>query len=400
MLSVTEAQHIVLQHAQPLEPGEGTLIPKALGLVLAEDICSDLDLPPWDKALMDGYALRSADVAEGRADLQIIEEVTAGQVPVKTVEPGQATRIMTGAPVPAGADAVVMVERTRTEGDRVHIEDRPRSGQNILPRGQEMRASEVVLSAGARLRPQELGLLAAVGRTTAKMNPMPTVAILPTGDEIVEPHRKPGPGQIRNSNGPMLAAQVVRAGGEPCTLGIAPDKRDELRSLIQEGLKADILILSGGVSAGKLDLVPGVLAELGVTAHFHKVEMKPGKPVLFGTRDSKLVFGLPGNPVSSLVCFELFVRPALRRLKNLDKPLPELLAATLTADYAYRTDRPTYHPAQLQYKDGNYQVTMLPWLGSPDLRSLSRADAFVIVPRGDHHFQAGQRMDVLPVEWS
>jgi molybdopterin molybdotransferase len=400
MLAVAEAQAVVLQHAQPLPPAVVPLTHAAVGLVLAEDVVSDLDVPPYDKALMDGYAVRAADLAEGRAMLRVVEEVSAGQTPRRPVGPGEATRIMTGAPLPAGADAVVMVEHTRPADEgRVAVEDRPPApGQNVLARGREMRRGDTVLAACTVLRPPELGVLATVGRTSARVAPAPTVAVLATGDELVEAEAAPGPGQIRNSNGPMLAALVYRAGGVPRPLGIARDRLDHLRPLVAEGLRSPVLILSGGVSAGKLDLVPGVLRELGVTAHFHKVEMKPGKPVFFGSRDGHLVFGLPGNPVSSLVCFELFVRPALRRLGGHADAGPRLLRAALAEDFAYRTDRPTYHPARLEAGERGWEVRAVPWFGSPDLRGLTRANAFVLFPAGDHVHRAGQVFGVLSTE--
>ncbi len=406
MVTVSAAQHLVLQQAQPLPPAPIPLNTAALGLIVAEDIASDLDLPPFDKALMDGYAVRTMDLANGPAVLTVVEEITAGQTPRLTIGPGQATRVMTGAPVPAGTDAVVMVERTRMlEDGRVQIEEAapPRPGQNILPRGREMRCREIVLAAGARLRPQEVGLLASVGRTTVQVYPAPVVAVLVTGDELVEPNLTPGPGQIRNSNGPMLLAQVRRGGGVPRWLGIARDRLDYLRPLVAEGLRADVLVLSGGVSAGKLDLVPGILTELGVEAHFHKVEIKPGKPVLFGTRPNvfgppTLVFGLPGNPVSALVCFELFVRPAIQRLRGEINPGPRMVQAVLEEDFAYRTDRPTYHPAMLQASEAGYRVRPVPWFGSADLRGLAAANAFVLFPVGDHRHPAGRAFPVLVVE--
>jgi molybdopterin molybdotransferase len=406
MLSVPEARKIVLEHARPLPAESAALGPALLGLVLAEEVASDLDMPPYDKAMMDGYAVRAADLPDGRATLAVTEEITAGRTPQRPIGPGQAARIMTGAPVPAGADAVVMIERTRTlDGGRVSIDDRPpMPGQNVMPRGREMRRGETVLAAGAVLRPQEIGLLAAVGRAAVRVYPSPPVAILSTGDEVVEAPEAPGPGQIRNSNGPMLAAQVARAGGVPHYLGIARDRLDSLRPLVVEGLRAPVLILSGGVSAGVADLVPGVLQELGVTAHFHKVEMKPGKPILFGTRGDTLVFGLPGNPVSALVCFELFLRPALRRIRGHAEPGPRMVQAALAEDFAYRTDRPTYHPALLDsapFTGGageGWRVHVVPWLGSPDLRGLVRANAFVLLPAGEHRHRAGQVFPVLVVE--
>jgi molybdopterin molybdotransferase len=225
--------------------------------------------------------------------------------------------------------------------------------------------------------------------------------VLSTGDEVVEAAEAPGPGRIRNSNGPMLLAQAARAGGVPYYLGIARDRLDSLRPLVAEGLRHDVLILSGGVSAGKLDLTPGVLREAGVAAHFHKVEMKPGKPVLFGTRPRDggrpptLVFGLPGNPVSALVCFELFVRPAVRRQRGLADPGPAWVQATLAEDFDYRTDRPTYHPARLEAADGGWRVRAVPWFGSADLRALTAADALVLFPPGETRRAAGTRYAVM-----
>lgn len=398
MLSVAEARALVLEQAKPLPPETVPLGPDALGLVLAEDVASDLDMPPYDKSMMDGYAVRSEDVSAG-GTLTVIEEVTAGHVPKRTLGRGQATRIMTGAPIPQGADAVVMIERTRTlDGDRVVVDDHVSPGQNILPRGREMRTGDVVLRVGATLRPQEFGLLASVGRSTVKVHPAPEVAILATGDELVEPTERPGPGQIRNSNASMLLAQVCRAGGIPQALGIGRDDRVSLRTLINKGLEFPMLLLSGGVSAGKLDLVPGVLQELGAQAHFHKVEMKPGKPVLFGTGPRCLVFGLPGNPVSSLVCFELFVRPAIRRLRGHADAGPRMVSAQLSEDFKYKTDRPTYHPAWLEAGGDGWRVRAVPWFGSPDLRGLVTANAFVLFEAGDRHHRAGERCPVLRVE--
>jgi len=397
MLRVDAAQDQVLQRARPLPAVELPLSAEALGLVLADAVASDIDMPPYDKAMMDGYAVRTADMPEGRAILQVIEEVLAGRTPERPLGAGQATRIMTGAPIPVGADAVIQVERTQVLADgRVHIEDRtPAPGLNVLYRGREMRQGDVVLPAGTRLQPQELGLLATVGRTSARVHRRPRVAVVSTGDEVVEPSQAPGPGQIRNSNSPMLLAQVARAGAVPRDLGIARDRLDSLRPLIADGLQEDILLLSGGVSAGKLDLVPGVLQELGVVPHFHKVEMKPGKPIFFGSHGERLVFGLPGNPVSSLVCFELFVRPAIRRLLGWADVGTRLLSLPLAADFAYRTDRPTYYPARLAMTDQGPAVHPVPWFGSADLRALSGTRGFVLVPAGECQCRTGERLPVL-----
>jgi len=402
MLSVAQAQEIILQAARPLPPQTLALAPAAVGLVLAEDVVSDIDSPPFDKALMDGYAVRTTDLPEGRGELAIIEEVTAGRLPTREVGPGQATRIMTGAPLPAGADAVIPVERTRLlEGERVRVEDRPpRPGVNILRLGAEMRRGQAVLKAGCVLRPQEIGILASVGRTEARLIPPPVVAIIATGDEIVEASQAPGPGQIRNSNGHMLAAQVHRAGAIQMPPAIARDTEVHLRANIRQGLTADVLLLSGGVSAGKLDLVPKVLQDLGVEAKFHKVEMKPGKPLFFGVRPRDgtvptLVFGLPGNPVSTFVGFELFVRPALRALCGMAEPMPRVVQAELAEDFPYRTDRTTYHPAALTTDARGWRVQLVPWFGSPDLLGLTRANALAVLPVGDHQHRAGRCLPVL-----
>ncbi len=405
MRSVAEAQKIIAEQVRSLPPQRVPLTPATLGLVLAEDVASDLEMPPFDKALMDGFAIRAGDLVDGVAELEIIEEVMAGQTPRKAVASGQATRIMTGAPIPDGADAVVMIERCELlECRRVRIADpKVKPGLSILPRGREMRVGEVVLQRGAKLRPQEFGILSTVGRSTVLAHPQPSVAILPTGDELVDAAEKPGPGQIRNSNGPMILALVARAGGSPRLLGIAKDRVEHLKELIEEGLKSDVLLLSGGVSAGKLDLVPGVLAECGVQALFHHVAMKPGKPLLFGVKPRenggppRLVFGLPGNPVGSLVCFELFVRPALRGLLGLP-PEPRLVQATLAKDFAYRTDRTTYHPARLWMSETGWSAEVVPWFGSADLRGLSNSNAFVELPVGDHQHKTGQTLPVLVVE--
>jgi molybdopterin molybdotransferase len=239
-----------------------------------------------------------------------------------------------------------------------------------------------------------------VGRASVKAYSRPRVAVLVTGDELVDGEQLPGAGQIRNSNGPMLAAQVRRAGAIPLILGIARDRVEHLRARIMEGLQSPILVLSGGVSAGKLDLVPGVLQELNVQARFHKVKLKPGKPVFFGTHERGLVFGLPGNPVSALVCFELFVRPAIRRLAGHADPGPFLVRATLVEDFPHRSDRATYYPAWLEDVETGSSVRTVSWFGSPDLHSLTRANCFVVLPAGDQTYRAGTPINVLRVEES
>jgi molybdopterin molybdotransferase len=289
-----------------------------------------------------------------------------------------------------------MIERCEPAGETaVRVPGPVTAGLNIQPRAKEIRRGETVLKAGTRLRAPEIGLLAIVGRPSVPMHPSPRVAVLATGDELVEPDREPGPGQIRNSNAPMLVAQTASAGAHPHYLGIARDNVSHLWQLIGDGLTHDVLLLSGGVSAGKLDLVPEVLRDLGVTAHFHKVRMKPGKPVLFGTREQTLVFGLPGNPVSAFVCFELFVRPALRGLAGIAVGPPEFVSLPLAEDFKYGTDRPTYHPARVERCAIGEGVRPVAWQGAPDLRALTAANSLLIVPEGEHSLRAGDAVPVL-----
>lgn len=405
MLSWEDALALVLEHARPT--GRTVEVPaqEAVGLALAEDVASDVDSPPYAKSLVDGYAVRTADLASGQAVLEVIEEITAGRVPSQSVGPGQASRVMTGAPVPDGADAMVMVECTRLFGpgidgrERVEIEVRQiRAGQNILQCGREMRRGERVLEAGQTIRPQEVGLLASVGRVRVRVGAPPAVAILPTGDELVEPPTMPAAGQIRNSNGPMLAAQVARAGGAAHYTGIVRDTLEELREKITTSLQHEVVLLSGGVSAGKLDLVPAVLAELGVEQVFHKVALRPGKPLWFGVKQGDtptLVFGLPGNPVSGFVCFELFVRPALRRLAGHRGATLPRYPVPLAEAWEHRGDRATFWPARFERCDGRLAVAPLPWAGSADLRTLTRADALIYSPPGDRVCSPGDAVEVV-----
>lgn len=368
------------------------------GMILAETVVSGEDFPPFDKAVMDGYAIRSSDDSSAPGSLEIIEEITAGQIPRKTVHSGQASRIMTGAPMPPGADAVVPVEMSQIQDRRVSFHGKtPVPGWNVIKKGEEVSQGATVLQPGTLLRPLEIALLAMLGRETIQVIGPPRVSILPTGDELVDVGSPLNPGQIRNSNGPMLEALVRRTGAEAMLLGIAADKIDLLTAGIREGLKASVLILSGGVSAGKLDLVPGVLQSLGVKPHFHKVAMKPGKPVFFGTRDSsnpgedrKYVFGLPGNPVSALVCFELFVRPALEQLAGFPNPVPSQIRAQLTQEHFSRSDRPTYHPSHLKFDTSGWTVELVPWKGSSDLHGLLKANALALIPPGNHLIPRGE----------
>lgn len=401
MISVREALELCLERAVPFPVMEVSL-DETLGLVLAEDVHSDIDSPPFDKALMDGFAVRSAAVNAG-AELTILETITAGQVPTKTVEIGTAIRIMTGAPIPSGADAIVRIEEARINADGSKVRFGISSvspGERILKRGAAMRRGDIVLRQGRELRPQELGVLAELGKAEVPVRRRPRVAVLATGDELVPVSDTPKPGQIRNSNETMLAAQIQRAGGVAEKLGIAKDTRPDLAAKIQAGLKCDLLILSGGVSAGTLDLVPSELANAGVKELFHQVNVKPGKPVWFGVKEDgefrSYVFGLPGNPVSSMVCFELFARPVIRRLMGYESPYPDVISTKLTADFHNRGERPVYHPAHYGGARDGHCVSLIPWMGSSDLRATVDANGMAVFPQGDTLYKAGTWIDVIP----
>lgn len=404
MLSVLEALSQIVATVCPLPVVDAPVI-SALGRVLAADVIADLDSPPFDKALMDGYAVRSEDIRGDRAELAVIEEVTAGRVPQRSLSAGQATRIMTGAMIPTGADCVVRIEDTElsaAQAERVIFKvPSIRPEQNILRRGTSMRAGQRVMSAGRKLRAQELAALAEMGQAQLRVRPQPRIAVLATGDELVPVEQVPGPGQIRNSNETMLAAQIAQAGCAAVPLGVARDERTHLRERIALGLEADMLLLSGGVSAGKLDLVPSELEHAGVEQVFHKINMKPGKPLWFGVlrRADRpcYVFGLPGNPVSSMVCFELFVRAAIRRLMGEQPEMPQPQMARLTHAHRHKDDRETYFPAAIWTENGSVCARLMNWHGSSDLQSTVEANAMAVFPPLPGEYAAGAMVPVI--EW-
>lgn len=402
MLTVEQALQLVKEQALPLSPRRVPLA-EAAGLVLAEDVASDVDSPPHDKAVMDGYAVASGDRTEIRL---VIEEIAAGDVPKRVVTPGMAARIMTGAPLPEGADAVVPVEDSEPlDGGRVRLRRvDPRAGQHVLARGTSVRAGDIVVRRGAMLRPIEIAILAEAGSAFVSAHPRPRLAVLATGNELVPVETRPAAGQIRNSNSPLVVAAANAAGATGIDLGIARDNQDELRKAIERGLAADVLVLSGGVSAGKFDLVPQVLAELGVRQVFHKVSLRPGKPLWFGFRDGAdsrtLVFGLPGNPVSSFVCFELFVRPAISALAGQGFASVPTASARLTHDFPYKGGRESCLPARvsnLAAGDAQPTVEILKWHGSADLAALAEANALVRLGSEPAQLEAGVTVEVLRI---
>lgn len=366
----------------------------AVGATLAEDVAAEFDSPPYDKAMMDGYAVRVADGAGAR---RVVEEVVAGATPGRPVGLGEATRIMTGAPLPAGADAVVPFEQTDPINDtHVQIHDAPLMGRNIQQRGSLHRAGDRLLDSGTRLRSIELAILAEAGVATPLcLHLRPKVAVLATGDELVPAHQRPGRSEIRNTNGPLLVAAVEEAGAVPIDLGIARDDRAHLESHLLEGLSGDVLVVSGGVSAGDRDLAPSVLTQMGTQQRFHGVDLRPGKPTWFGVHPGgeggkpTLVFGLPGNPVSSLVCFRLFVVPALAALRGRPcelgtRPMP------MARPHSQGPGRETFRPARIS--EG--AVELIPWQGSADLVALAAATHLARLPACGE-WSAGDPVEVL-----
>ncbi len=388
MRTPQEAVSIVLERCAPAGEVERVPLGEGSGRVLAGDVRSDLDLPPFRKSAMDGFAVRSADFAgapTGGPILAQVGEARAGEPFAGALGPGQCTAIYTGAEVPAGADAVVMVERSRRADGGVVLDDRPAPGQHICERGEDLAAGELVLPRGRRLRPADLSALAAVGADPLEVFRRPTVVVLTTGDELVPPSTRPGPGQIREGNTLHLAALARAAGAEVLRSGVLRDDAALLRAAFERALDgADVLVTTGGVSMGEYDLVGDALAAAGVEPVFHKVAIKPGKPVWFGVRGATLVFGLPGNPVSCLVGHEVFVRPALLRLggaeEELRAPLPRgRWAAAASAP----NPREQHLPVELRpAADGAVELVPVRWKSSGDVVALTRAQGLAVVGAG------------------
>lgn len=404
MLSVTEALNLVLRRAQKGAVERISLM-GALNRSLAEDLVATQDSPPFDKSLMDGFAVAARSSAAGAdesdVNLPVVETITAGCLPTARIHGGNASRIMTGAPLPAGCDCVVPIEQTQFDDrspDTVRIPlSAMRPESNLMRQGTAARAGSRLLAPGTRLQPQHIAALAEFGICIVPVHSTPTVAVLATGDELMSFDQSLQPGRIRNSNEPMLLAQVTACDAIAVSLGIARDNDEELLARIQLGLQQDVLLLTGGVSVGLLDLVPKQLARAGVQEIFHGVNMKPGKPLWFGTLEADgrrcLVFGLPGNPVSSLACFELFVRPALNQLSGYSHATREL-SAVLTESISVKGNRPTYHPAIISVVDGRLTATPVPWSGSSDLRATVEANGMALLNPDHGTYTAGQPVAV------
>jgi molybdopterin molybdotransferase len=393
LISIAEARERVLAEAAPLPP-EDVPLERALGRVLAEEVRAAEDLPPFDSSAMDGFAI----VAGAAAELEIAGESRAGRPAARSLGAGEAIAISTGAAVPAGADAVVPIERVRVADGRVTVPETS-PGANVRRAGEDVRAGQAVMAAGTELGPAEVAVLAALGRPAVRAGASPRVAVLVTGDELVAPGEPLGPGQIRNSNGYGLAAQASLAGARVLPVRIVPDDRAPTEAALGEALDAaDVVCVSGGVSVGPHDHVKPALAALGVEERFWGVRLKPGKPTWFGARGGKLVFGLPGNPVSAMVTFHLFARPAIRRLAGAD-PSDSRTSAIADAELARSPERDQVVRCRLFLRDDGWHVEPTKAQGSHVLSSMLDADAFALVEAGDGAIAAGERVGIELVRW-
>jgi molybdopterin molybdotransferase len=398
MMDYKDALREVLGRAKPL-PADSVSLDRALGRTLARDIKAREPIPPFAKATMDGYAVRAADTypAKGAAfvDLHVIEDLPAGRVSRRVICPGQAVRIMTGAPLPKGADAVVMVEDTEKVGDSVKVMSVVDPGENTGRAGEDVEKGELVLEKGALVGPAEAGMLAALGFATVPVARRPRVHIIATGDEIVEPGRKARPGQIRNSNGHALLALAIQVGAAAAYLGIARDRSASLVTKIRKARGSEILILSGGVSVGDYDLVKDQLKSLGVRPVFWQVRIKPGKPVFFGVRGRQLVFGLPGNPTSAMVTFHLFVRPALNRMLGRREPGARSGKAVLEQGIDLEPGRMQFLRGVLVGDGPQLRVAPYPDQKSGVLKSMVRSRVLIVVAADVPWVAKGQEVDIL-----
>jgi molybdopterin molybdotransferase len=397
MLRYERARQIVIEEIGkrrgPRATG-GVSVWEALGLVLAQEVRTDRQYPPFDRSTRDGYAVLAKDVVPG-STLQCVGEIKAGDTVREGLTPGKCVQITTGAAVPAGADAVVMIEHTLRKGDLVRFERAAQVGQSIVPRGSEAAAGQTILTPGMRLGYAELALAAQVGAVTLQCAKKPRVSILSTGDEVVLVDQTPGEFQIRNSNSVSLAAQVRIAGGEPVILGNAADRVEDLGEKVERGLKEDALVLSGGVSMGKYDLVESVLKAMGAEFFFDAVAIRPGKPTVFGICRGKPVFGLPGNPVSTMVTFELFVVPAIDLLSGAETRALPLLEARLAEAMNEKPGLTHFLPARIEWSGPMPEVKPLRWQGSGDIAALAKANCFLVVPADREKIEIGERLSVL-----
>jgi molybdopterin molybdotransferase len=401
MISPDEALQIVLENVSPLGV-ERVSIVDALGRVIAEEIRSPRDIPGFDNSAMDGYAVRASDIANASEDrpvtLEVLETVGAGAMPSAEVGPGQAVRTMTGAPISRGADAIVQVERTRGTGAKVEILAPAEAGAFVRPRGEDLRQGEVVISPGKTISASDLGVIATLNRAMIDVYRRPRVAIVATGDELVDVDQTPSGAQVVNSSAYALAGAIRDAGGEPVMLKVARDSPEEVRARLAEALAFDVVLSTGGVSVGQFDHVKVVLDELGLRQLFHGVAQRPGRPLKFGTMGGRPVFGLPGNPVSTMVCFYLYVYAALGRMAGRGAYGLPRVSVRCAADIRLARDLTEFVRVRLERRDGELLANPTGNQGSGILSSLSRAHGLLIGPASKTMLKAGDQGTVLVLE--
>jgi len=392
MIRVDEALKTILAAVVPL-PVEKVNILEALGRVIGEDIVAPRHLPPTNNSSMDGYAVRARDTEGAKSTspviLNVIEDIPAGSIPQKALAKGQASRIMTGAPLPEGADAVVRMEDTQPDGRQVHIHVEARQGLDIRLAGEDVREGETVIFSGAVIRPAEVGMLAALGRSFVSVYQRPVVAILATGDELVDIDEPPSSWKIISSNSYATAAQVMESGAAVLQLGIVKDRRENLIEKFRAATRADLIISSGGVSVGDYDLVKDIMKEVGNAMQFWQVAMRPGKPLAFGSIQGVPVFGLPGNPVSSMVSFEQFVRPSILKMMGHKNLYRKMIRATLEENLAKREGLRYFMRGQVRWEGGRYYVSSTGEQGSGILKSMVRANGLIVLPEQGTSFPKG-----------
>lgn len=393
MIRVTEALDIILSRV-PVLGSERVMINQALGRVLVEDIVSDVTIPPLDNSAMDGYAVRSGDLAELPVRLRVIGDLPAGSRSAVAVGSGEALRIMTGAPVPDGADVVIKQEVTRRDGDHVEILEREPAAANIRFAGEDIKAGDKVMRSGIRLRPAHIGVLASIKRAAISVYQRPRVAILSTGDELVDVDGNLGDGRIVSSNSYSLAALVQENGGTPIMLGIAHDTPGDLRACFEQGMHADIIISSGGVSVGDYDFVKDVLRDMGAEMSFWKVAMRPGRPLAFGMIGRTPAFGLPGNPVSAMISFEQFVAPAMRKMSGMQSIFCRTLTAVADESIETRTGLTHFLRCRVRRESDTYHACTTGAQGSGILMSMAEANALMIIPESVGNVHSGDRVEV------
>ncbi len=403
MLSVETAIEKILSEIEPLGVERRDIL-SSLGRILAEDITTSRSNPPWDNSAMDGYALRCADTRgatpEKPSQLKVIYDLPAGSVPLRPIEKGEAVRIMTGAPVPEGADGVVMVEYTEKREGLVLVKKEVAPGENIRKKGEDFKEGDVVIEKGTLIRAFEVSMLATAGRPFVPVYQTPRVAVISTGDELVDIEESPSGGRIPDANGYALCAMVRECGCTPVHIGIARDNPEDLRSKLESAVSSDCIITSGGVSVGDYDLVKDVLRDMGSEMKFWKVAIKPGKPLAFGLIQGRPAFGLPGNPVSSIMAFEQFVRPALFRLSGRKEVFRRTFDAVLTGDVKKKPGRMNFLRGVMEYRDGRFYVTPLEGQGSGMISTLVRCNAYIVLPPESTGAKKGEVVKAQPVDWS